>query len=166
VEVLEASIAQQASPPSSLTRDADRPELALLDPQVARELDLAGSEAVFGPEPQERDVECLNLMVVLRTLRKDVLGEASHMRRVEFDWLRRAVLEIAGQQVSELQAPKRVYVDGSVAAVDTGSADAFLEPASVVLTENVALTSDLELDLHALTHPLSATTASSDGAAA
>jgi hypothetical protein len=125
-----------------------------------------GSEVVFGAEPQERDVERLNLMVVLRTFRKDVLGEASHVRGVELDWLRRAVLEIAGKQVSELQAPKRVGVDGSVAAVDTGSADAFLEPAGVVRADNVVLPSDQELDLHDFDAYLSATSASGDGAAA
>ena len=87
-------------------------------------------------------------MVVLRTSRKDVLGEASHVRGVELDWLRRAALKIVGQQVSELQARKSVGVDGSVAFIDTRSADAFLEPASVILTENVALPSDQELDPH------------------
>jgi len=88
-------------------------------------------------------------MVVLRTSRQDVLGEATHVRRVEVDCHRRAALKIVGQQVSELQARKSVGIDGSVAFIDTGSADAFLEPASVVLTENVALPSDQELNLHA-----------------
>ena len=87
-------------------------------------------------------------MVVLRTSRQDVLGEAPHVRRVELDWHRRAALKIVGQQVSELQARKSVGIDGSVAFIDTGNADAFLEPASVVLTENVALLSDQELNLH------------------
>ena len=65
-----------------------------------------------------------------------------------------------------MQALKRVGVDGSVTAVDAGGADAFLEPASVVLTENVALPSDQKLDLNDFDPNLSATSASSDGAAA
>jgi hypothetical protein len=72
------------------------------------------------------------------------------VRGAELDWLRRPALEILGQQVSELQTRKRVDVDRPVAAVDTGSADTFLEPASVVFTENVALPTDQELNLHAL----------------
>ena len=92
-------------------------------------------------------------MVVLSTPRKDVLGEAAHVRGVELDWLRRTVLEIVGQQVSELQARKRVGVDRSVTPVDTGSADALLEPASIRITEKVALFSDQELDLHDVTLP-------------
>lgn len=51
-------------------------------------------------------------MVILRTFRKDVLGEGSHVRGVELDWLRRLAIEIVGQQVSKLQARKRVGVDG------------------------------------------------------
>ena len=111
------------------------------------------SEVVFGPEPQERDVERLHLMLVQSIPPKDVLGEASHVRGVELDWLRRAALQIVGQQVGELQARKRVRVDGSVAIVDTGSTDALLEPASIRLAEKVALPSDQELDLHDLTLP-------------
>ena len=108
---------------------------------------------MFGPEPQERDVERLYLMLVLSAPRKNALGEASHVRGVELDWLRRAMLEIVGQQVSELQARKRVGIDGPVALIDTGSADACLEPASVSLTEKVPLPSDQKLDLHDLTLP-------------
>ena len=106
------------------------------------------SEVVLGPESQESDVERLNLIVVLSTPAKDVLGKASYVRDVELYQLRLAALEIVGQQVSELQARKRVGVDGSVAAVDTGSADALLEPASIRLIEKVALPPDQELNLH------------------
>ena len=115
---------------------------------------IASLDAVLSPEPQEREIERLNLVVVLRTLPKDVLGKASDVRDVELDRLRRAAREILGEQVGELQARKRVGVDGSVAAVDTGSADAFLEPASISLTENVPVVSDQKRDLHGLALPL------------
>ena len=67
-------------------------QLVRVNPTPSISCASAPLEVVFSAEPQERDVERLNLRVVLRTFRKDVLGEASHQRRVEFDWLRRVVL--------------------------------------------------------------------------